>query len=202
MPSRRGGGGAAVPARPAGLAGGPGAWSANGGPGSDGGAAAAHRPAVGLRHLVGGLLRLCMAGPCLGRTAAAAGAARAGRDPAGSGGSVSRHLPLAVATLARRSLAPGRGRVFYRTLPKQRLLQKAWTQELLGRWRPAPLSAEVLVIRSGWRQRPSRRRIGALHPGARVLDLPCRRHEQVLTDPQAMALWQEWMRESLRSPPG
>jgi thioesterase domain-containing protein len=93
----------------------------------------------------------------------------------------------------------GSGIVFYRKLPRQRLLQKAWTQELLGRWQPDPLSAEVLVIRSRWRQRLSRRRIVALQPGARVLELPCCRHEEVFTDPQAMTLWQGWMREVLGS---
>jgi hypothetical protein len=59
-------------------------------------------------------------------------------------------------------------------LPRQRLLQKAWTQEQLGCWHQDLLSAEVLVIGSRWRQRLSHRSNAELQPAARVLELPCR----------------------------
>jgi hypothetical protein len=87
-----------------------------------------------------------------------------------------------------------------RQQPVQGLLQKAWTQELLGRWRPNPLArGRLLVIRSRWRRRLPQRHARALHPGMHLLDLPCPRHEAMLRDPAVIAAWLEQISATLES---
>lgn len=70
------------------------------------------------------------------------------------------------------------------------LRQKAWNQELLGRWNPQPLDARLLLCSSRWRRRLHPVRARWYQPDLTHVDLPCRDHRLVLRDQQLIATWQ------------
>lgn len=76
------------------------------------------------------------------------------------------------------------------------LRQKAWNQELLGRWNPQPLDVELLLCSSQWRRRLPLARARWSQPDLIHVDLPCRDHKQVLRDQSLIAIWQRaiWSR--------
>jgi len=76
------------------------------------------------------------------------------------------------------------------------LRQKAWNQQLLGRWNPQPLDAELLLCRSRWRRRLPLARACWFHPAFIHVDLPCRDHRKVLRNQPLIAIWQRaiWTR--------